>query len=267
MYSTAKLARHIAVTMELFHYTDESGYQSIWKDNEILPSKSGKYGPGVYLTDLNPSEFERPEIAKKLYERGAHRKLRLGRLKYYIKVEIPVQDLHCERDHVYRYDTGIPLNLNRIKVQSQGTIDEWKFMAVSGTVAAGAATIIIAEKMYKHSTDGRQSRAADIRIRLELFLKKHNFDSSFEVRKTQDGSCARIYCCACQSPVSPEYDGGYLFADSIDRRGLLNTLNMHGCVMLRFLMAMMVVIVLPIALLNGHMAYGVVVVAMMVVLA
>jgi len=49
---------------KLYHFTTLDSYNKIERDGFIRASSSGKYGPGVYLTDLDPNEHSVEEISK-----------------------------------------------------------------------------------------------------------------------------------------------------------------------------------------------------------
>lgn len=52
----------------LFHYTNVTGAIGITMDWYIRPSRqSGRFGPGVYMTDMNPRFYTRDEILKNNY--------------------------------------------------------------------------------------------------------------------------------------------------------------------------------------------------------
>lgn len=86
--------------MKLFHYTTEAGYRSIQREGIIRPSQGGhygsgmcgKYGPGVYLTDLDPNDFEEDEIAKALWRGGAKNRISEGRVDRHVCVDVLVMN-------------------------------------------------------------------------------------------------------------------------------------------------------------------------------
>ena len=81
----------------------------------------------MYLTTLNPEDFDKAELAKNNYGGAWRKRLADGRLDYYIEVEIPFSDLNLERcdaddRDVYLYSGD--LLLSRFKWQS-GKNSEW----------------------------------------------------------------------------------------------------------------------------------------------
>ena len=71
----------------LYHYTNESGYQKIMESQELHSSvgyKHARYGDGVYLTDLNSSNFTRGQLSHKLYKVPYNYR----KLQYFLKIDI-----------------------------------------------------------------------------------------------------------------------------------------------------------------------------------
>ena len=87
------------------------------------------FGEGVYLTQMNPDEFEKDEIAKNNWgpNNGYKKSLREGKADAHIQLEIPVNDLV----------------IDKYSPQS-GRNDEWglgKSLAVVAGVSIGAALL------------------------------------------------------------------------------------------------------------------------------
>ena len=80
----------------LYHYTNVGSYHSIMREGRIEPSspkskgqrgQGGRHGRGVYLTDMNPQEFDREDVAKNNY--GSGWETNINKTTHHICVEIP----------------------------------------------------------------------------------------------------------------------------------------------------------------------------------
>ena len=76
----------------LYHYTSEQGHSRIVGQKLIRQSQNFQkdcvYGDGVYLTTLNPEDFDKKSLAKNNYGGGWRKRLSDGRLDYYIEIGI-----------------------------------------------------------------------------------------------------------------------------------------------------------------------------------
>ena len=76
----------------LYHYTSEQGHGRIVGEKLIRQSQNFQkdcvYGDGVYLTTLNPEDFDKKSLAKNNYGGGWRKRLSDGRLDYYIEIGI-----------------------------------------------------------------------------------------------------------------------------------------------------------------------------------
>ena len=74
----------------LYHYTSEEGHNTILRQKIIRQSKDFQkdclYGDGVYLTTLNPEDFDKESLARNNYGAGWRKRLSAGRLDYYIEL-------------------------------------------------------------------------------------------------------------------------------------------------------------------------------------
>lgn len=210
----------------LFHFTDTLGYNGIQQEGQIRPSNRGKFGAGVYLTDLNPNQAETQDIAQHLYQGGAQRRQHQGRLNHFLQVKIPANDPYLKyvREHVYRFGNGEQaLDLGLYEVQSQGPCIEWQSI-LCNAVASGLA-VHAAQKLYRNSTTGRQQRAERLRNELKVFLQ--DASARYVVNMSRGGNSCKVRCKNCQTVVSREYDGGYIYADRIDRNELYSAILQH----------------------------------------
>ena len=73
-----------------YHYTSEQGHDRIVGQKRIKQSQNFQkdcvYGDGVYLTTLNPEDFDKKSLAKNNYGGGWRKRLSDGRLDYYIEI-------------------------------------------------------------------------------------------------------------------------------------------------------------------------------------
>ena len=105
--------------VKLYHYTNFEGYSQIWRTKVIKKSESFtrdcRYGAGVYLTSMNPSDHDKEEIARNNYSQGWQKNMSIGKLDHYIEIDIPNYDVHltkCNEEgrDVYRYKKDIYLD-------------------------------------------------------------------------------------------------------------------------------------------------------------
>lgn len=196
----------------------------------IRSSLRGKYGPGVYLTDLNPDENDKELIAGELYQGGASRNL--NSLDHHIQLEIPEKRVikAPNRKHVYRYAGMSGLMLSEYDVVSKGDNDSWQqtslVVAGSGLVLATVG-VQVAQALFHNATEGRQIRSRALFDTLVRLLMNDDLLEMFSVNQSDDGGSVRVYCKDCSKPVSDEYSGGFIFGSCIDENALLRTLKEH----------------------------------------
>lgn len=233
--------------MTLYHYTSEAGHRGIKADRQITASTNGKYGPGVYLTDLNPDENARDVIARELYRAGGNKNLRKGKLRYHVALEIPDNHVRKVRDHIFIYggdggDYGCCLRLDDYEIVSQGDDEAWK-EALSGMalVAIGVAAVAATEKavgLYHSALNGRERRLLELKTKLQGILVDRlykcpegvvkNATSRLSVEPTSDkGVCIVCNECSASASLSEIYYGGILYASTICTEDLLTRLSNH----------------------------------------
>lgn len=131
----------------LYHYTSEQSHARIVASGRIKMSQNFQkdcvYGDGVYLTTLNPEDFDKTELAKNNYGGAWRKRLADGRLDYYVEIEIPYSNLNLQRCEaggrdVYLYVTD--LDLSEFKWQS-GKNSEWTYTEIIGAVALGTVAV------------------------------------------------------------------------------------------------------------------------------
>merc|ERR1712098_612824 len=103
----------------LYHYTTREGLESIKRTRRIKQSANFErdcvYGDGVYLTSLNPEDYDKSDLAKNNYGAAWKKRLEAGRLDCYVEIDIPFSDLRLrecdavDRD-VFLYEGDILLD-------------------------------------------------------------------------------------------------------------------------------------------------------------
>jgi len=215
---------------KLYHFTTLDSYNKIESDGFIRASSSGKYGPGVYLTDLDPNEHNIEEISKILYTVGAKKNLQAGKLDHHFCLEISELHVKEERQNVYRYVEDYDLCLSRYRVISRGLIQEFGsgLIIAASTVTAGTVLYNLGAALYSHGTDGRMARTQELKTSLQTFLCSTAASSKFIPVVSEDGGSVQVCCSECSSsPVSDVYEGGYLFSSTIDEKQLQEQLWKH----------------------------------------
>ena len=137
--------------LQLFHYTSLENEKMIRREGMIrrtrISDRDSMFGEGVYLTELNPNEFEKDTIAQNNWgPKGYKKSLREGKADAHIQVEIPKNDQNiCKADagdrniYVYKQD----LDFGRFSSQS-GRNYEWgmgKSLGVAAGIMLGAAVV------------------------------------------------------------------------------------------------------------------------------
>jgi len=129
--------------VKLYHYTNYETHCQIKRTKVIRVSTSAtrdcRYGTGVYLTSMNPSEHEKEEIARNNYAGGWQGNMRLGKLDYHFEFDIPSNDFRLEKCNaggrdIYLYKDNLPLDRY---ANSNGKNSEWSASDVLGAVALG----------------------------------------------------------------------------------------------------------------------------------
>lgn len=206
----------------LYHFTTHEGYNNIERDGFIRPSVDGKYGAGVYLTDLDPNKHSVEEISKALYAAGGKKNSQAGKLDHHFCLKLSENHIKYERPHVYRY-VGGNLDLSRCRVISQGMIMEFG----SGLLIAATA-VAVGTALYSHTTAGRKKRTQDLKTALQTLLRSSHASTIFVPVVSKDGGSVQVCCTECSlSPVSDVYEGGYLISSTIDEKQLQERLRNH----------------------------------------
>lgn len=210
--------------MRLFHYTNRQGFEGI-QESGIIYATNGRYGYGVYLTDLDPDTNLPSHVAQHLYHGGGPKNLSSGKLDYHFAFEM---DFAYEyqvqgREHVFLYPHHF-LDVRKFRVVSKGDLDAWNLVTSTlaavgmGTAAVGATVAAIG--LYNAVLDGRQQRLWELSHRLQTILKiitdsEEMVDQDqYSVKPTKDqGVC--VYCNTCQTPISETFYGGMFYASTI----------------------------------------------------
>ena len=131
-----------------FHYTSKENLESIKRSGYIYPSGEGPtkdafYGPGVYLTSLDPSKNGKNAIAKNNYSKGWKKALEDGKLDCFIQIKIASDDPRlelCSTDRdIYLYKGRLSLSDYTFKC---GENTEWDpTWLIIGTAAVGLVAL------------------------------------------------------------------------------------------------------------------------------
>ena len=90
--------------VKLYHYTTKQNLDKIQRERCIYAS-GGRgaqhtdmfFGPGVYLTTLDPSNHSKDEIGENNWGRGGATRVHDGFLDHYIEVDIPDDDVNLAK--------------------------------------------------------------------------------------------------------------------------------------------------------------------------
>jgi HYD1 signature containing ADP-ribosyltransferase len=229
--------------LELYHYTDEESFHSIKREGVIRAGTMSKYGVGIYLTDLDPEEYN--------YGEGAQRNLERSRLDHHIPIHISSYEVLQTTANVYRYPHEM-LRLDEYSAQNADSNQRW-FQRPSQPfmVVRGEAMAVTIDRFFQDSDrlsnrlSNRRDRMYQRRIyleqRLDPIITKHS--ESVPVclmeyatnRIDSDGVC--ITCLRCQARVTKVYQGGALWASRVDHREVLTRLFEHDEMHLKKLVA------------------------------
>ena len=135
--------------LELYHYTTEKCKEKILQEGVIrrtsISDTDALFGKGVYLTEMNPDEFEKDEIAKNNWgPNGYRKKMRQGNADSYVKVSIPEKDrniIKCPSGdrNVFLYKDNLMLSDDD---QDSGRNSDWKKgLAIAAGVTVGALAV------------------------------------------------------------------------------------------------------------------------------
>lgn len=128
--------------MKLYHYTSIEGFDQIQREGVVRQSRDGRAGPGVYLTDRDPYNHSKEEIASVNYLGGGQRNLVRGRLDKYFAFEIPESKVKFVRESVFVLPHQ-DLKLGEFPVDS-GLIDA-AFGNPLGVAAVATAALLVGD--------------------------------------------------------------------------------------------------------------------------
>ena len=91
--------------VRLYHYTDAGSLRAIKKSKTIDrstedphgQSRDMHYGPGVYLTSMDPAEHTEEELAENNWQGGARARMTSGKLDHYVWIDIEDSDRWLEK--------------------------------------------------------------------------------------------------------------------------------------------------------------------------
>jgi HYD1 signature containing ADP-ribosyltransferase len=236
--------------LKLYHYTDEEAFRSIKREGVIRTGTMNKYGTGVYLTNLDPVEYTRAEVAKSNSGVvGAQRSLERGCLDYHIPIHISSHEVHRLTMTWYRYPHEM-LRLDDYSTQNADANQRWiqrsmqTAMVVGGgvLVVTGAAVAVTSGPMavvggavavarlcqaadwLSNRRDHQGPRRIELKQTLDRIVNMHSKQYATK-RIGSDGVC--IACQRCKEHVTDVYHGGALWASHVDHREVITRLSEH----------------------------------------
>jgi len=177
---------HNMMTKVLYHYTDKDSFDAIKRDGCIRPSvdvagrlhhrgPGGRHGAGVYLTDMDPGEYERSDVARNNYGVGWKKNLR--KTDHYVAVMIPDDDLFLTflggRNWLYKGPS-----ITRDMFHSSGLNAKWDPSAIIASVAVGAGLAALSSALSMYSSYREQER-----LREEITAQEMEEKQKEEVKK------------------------------------------------------------------------------------
>ena len=155
----------------LYHYTDEDGHRAIQRNGYIRPSSDvsgreshsgpgGRYGSGVYLTDMNPRDYDRKDVARNNYRAGWEKNL--GKTDHFVMIKIPDDDSRLQfingRTWLYRGQ------IDRDMFHSSGPNIIWDAavaVAVAGVATIGAVAAVSMYSSYQEQKSIEKTKKAN----------------------------------------------------------------------------------------------------------
>ena len=99
MFVISSRSKYNIMPIELYHYTDYTGYRGIKNSKTIRKTTAdrvhARYGHGVYFSSLTP-DTDKSEIATCNYQGGGDAMMIRGRVDYYVKVKFSKRDPNLE---------------------------------------------------------------------------------------------------------------------------------------------------------------------------
>jgi hypothetical protein len=243
MVARKNAAKHQAINqtttmiLQLYHYTDEAAYYAIMREGVIRAGSMNKYGRGVYLTDLDPDEHDRAEVAEANYGNGARRNLERGRLDHHIPIQIQSHEVEKVTDHTHLYPRAT-LHLSDYSLQNAGSNKQWiqrskqaamvvgGGMAVAGGAVAAVRLCQAVDGWYSNRSSQQDQRTLELERKLARIVKHSARLATYTtVRSGSDGVC--ICCLQCQKRVTADYRGGVLWSDDVDLQEVDARLSEH----------------------------------------
>jgi hypothetical protein len=92
--------------MDVYHYTSFTGLYQILVSEKLILSPEGKYGEGLYFTDIEPPTKD-AELIRALYDTSLSSdegKLKIHNIKFYLKAKIHLNALSRVRNHQFLYN-------------------------------------------------------------------------------------------------------------------------------------------------------------------
>jgi HYD1 signature containing ADP-ribosyltransferase len=248
--------------LKLYHYTDEEAFHSIKREGVIRTGTMNKYGVGVYLTDLDPEEYTREEVAKSNYGAGAQHNLEGGRLDHHIPIFISSNEVLQKTANTYLYPHEM-LRLDDDSIQNADSNQRWiqrslqTAMVVGGSalaVTTGAVAVVrlcqAADGWLSNRGDQQDQRRNELQQTLDRIVTKYSGSGRHKEYATKrigsDGVC--IACQRCQAHVTDVYQGGVLWASHVDHREVHTRLSEHDEMHLKRLVARILAVAMAICM-------------------
>eukprot|EP00584_Thalassiosira_punctigera_P002226 CAMPEP_0172534868 /NCGR_PEP_ID=MMETSP1067-20121228/7090_1 /TAXON_ID=265564 ORGANISM="Thalassiosira punctigera, Strain Tpunct2005C2" /NCGR_SAMPLE_ID=MMETSP1067 /ASSEMBLY_ACC=CAM_ASM_000444 /LENGTH=175 /DNA_ID=CAMNT_0013319721 /DNA_START=198 /DNA_END=721 /DNA_ORIENTATION=- len=160
-----------------YHYTTEESLRAIQRNRYIRPSldvsnkerhsgPGGRHGSGVYLTDMNPRDYNRKDVARNNYRSGWEKNLE--KTDHFIEVEIPDEDprLRFVDGRTWIYKDGI----NSDMFQLSGANVGWDVGALAFSAAASMYSLY--QREQKNCEEARKLKEAEELRRAGLMLMR-----------------------------------------------------------------------------------------------
>lgn len=242
--------------LKLYHYTNEAAYHAIIREGEIRSGLMNKYGKGVYLTDLDPGEHTREEVANANYGWGARHNLDKGRLDYHIPIHILSDAVQKVTDNTYLYPSDT-LRLNDYSLRNADSNERWiqRSVETAMVVGKGAATMAVvaggavAAARLLEAADGcwrnhQDQRTHELERTLARLVRQCGRHDRYTVKRTPGSSGVYICCQWCNHErVTKDYHSGVLWADTVDPKEVDARLSEHDMLHIIYLVLKILVAV------------------------
>lgn len=231
--------------MILYHYTDEKNSIAIERDGCIRPSvdasgrashrgPGGRHGAGVYLTDMDPTEHDRSDVARSNYRSGWQKNL--AKTDRYVAVDVPEGDPRLRklpgsgRNHLYEG------RIDEEMFRSSGRNASWDPSAIVAAVAIGLGVKGLEYAASKYSSYQEQKRCEEAeRARAIEERQKAELKSALELER---GKELVLWKCLKKNPVPLDFSATSQHVGDAIERILVTTIRNVSCVALIILVGL-----------------------------